>query len=69
MFGRQDEGELETESFHPDSIEKLLQKSSEDPSLSDWHQGFHIYLVSFLFHNLIFPFLGMDFSLFDSISI
>lgn len=41
---RYDERDSETESSHPDLIEKLMQKSSEDPSLTDWHLGFHIYL-------------------------
>ena len=50
---RQDGRDLESESSHPDTVEKLMQKSSEDPSLSDWHLGFHIYLVYFLLHDFV----------------
>ncbi|KAF8392581.1 hypothetical protein HHK36_022926 [Tetracentron sinense] len=41
---RQEDGDAENESSHPDMFEKLARKSPHDASLTDWHLGFHIFL-------------------------
>ncbi|XP_020101980.1 gamma-tubulin complex component 4 [Ananas comosus] len=41
---RQDDRDGESESSHPDVIEKLMHKSTDDSILTDWHLGFHISL-------------------------
>lgn len=41
---RQDGRDVENDSTHPDFVEQLMQKSTDDASLTDWHLGFHIFL-------------------------
>lgn len=53
IFCRQEDMDVENETSHPDMFDKLTQKSPDDASLTDWHLGFHIYLVNKTKHNLL----------------
>lgn len=50
---------MEYGSSIPDMSEKLARLSTDDTSLTDWHLGFHIFLVflSCLLHCLCFLFV------------
>nr|DAD38097.1 TPA_asm: hypothetical protein HUJ06_008738 [Nelumbo nucifera] len=41
---RQEDRDVDNRSSCPDVSEKLVQKSHDDASLTDWHLGFHIFL-------------------------
>lgn len=43
---RQEDSDVEHGSSDPDISEKLARLSTDDTSLTDWHLGFHIFLVS-----------------------
>lgn len=46
LLFRQEDRDVGNNSSHPDISEKLARMSTDDASLSDWHLGFHISLVS-----------------------
>jgi len=46
LLFRQEDRDVGNNSSHPDISEKLARMSTDDASLSDWHLGFHVYLVS-----------------------
>lgn len=45
LFFRQEERDVENEASPSDMIEKMSRMSTDDASLTDWHLGFHIFLV------------------------
>ncbi|KAL5991595.1 Gamma-tubulin complex component 4 [Asimina triloba] len=42
---KQQDMEVENEPSHSELLEKSIQKSPDDASLTDWHLGFHIFLI------------------------
>ena len=64
LFFRQEDRDAEHEASPSDMVEKLVRMSTDDASLTDWHLGFHIFLVypsyNFLIVHFKFPLLSLS---------